>query len=216
MDPSYETIVDVMGLLWTLFAYLTHGVIVFLHVGLACFLLATGAHDTLRPDRASTWLRRLGAVGGAESSARIFGVLRLVLGLLLFAPLAVGAPMGISLAAGLGAFALLLWTERRLPIAERPVGRLVRRSAIGFAAVAALFMVWEGEDNLVLAADLMLPAVEWRNEELGWQLERDPLSPKVGDLAPDFELRDPEGVTRVRLSDFRGRRPVALVFGSYT
>ncbi len=48
------------------------------------------------------------------------------------------------------------------------------------------------------------------------QLESDPRSPKVGDLAPDSELQDPEGVTRVRLSDFRGKRPVALVFGSYT
>ena len=38
----------------------------------------------------------------------------------------------------------------------------------------------------------------------------------VGDHAPDFELQGPSGVTRVRLSDFRGERPVALVFGSYT
>jgi len=41
-------------------------------------------------------------------------------------------------------------------------------------------------------------------------------APKVGDLAPDFELQDPSGETAVRLSDFRGTRPVALVFGSYT
>lgn len=41
--------------------------------------------------------------------------------------------------------------------------------------------------------------------------------PKVGDLAPDFELpmlgmKD----TTVKLSSFRGVRPVALIFGSYT
>lgn len=45
----------------------------------------------------------------------------------------------------------------------------------------------------------------------------------VGDPAPDFALPevDPAGAGRgasglVRLSDFRGRVPVALVFGSYT
>jgi hypothetical protein len=39
----------------------------------------------------------------------------------------------------------------------------------------------------------------------------------VGDDAFDFELPrlDAPGGT-VRLADFRGRRPVALVFGSYT
>jgi hypothetical protein len=216
MDPSYENVVDVMGLLWTMAAYLVHGVIAIVHVSLACFLIGTGAHDLARPDRAGRWLRRLGAVAGAMPRVRAFGALRLVLGLLLFAPLAVGAPTAVSLVAGLGAFALLVWTERRLPMAERPAGRLIRNGSIGFAAVAALFMLWEREDNLTLAADVSLPATEWRSEEIAWQLERDPQSPKVGDLAPDFELQDPEGVTRVRLSDFRGKRPVALVFGSYT
>ena len=31
-----------------------------------------------------------------------------------------------------------------------------------------------------------------------------------------YELLDPEGVRATRLSEFRGQRPVALVFGSYT
>lgn len=39
---------------------------------------------------------------------------------------------------------------------------------------------------------------------------------KVGDLAPDFELNVRGGERKVRLSSFRGRKPVALVFGSYT
>lgn len=45
-------------------------------------------------------------------------------------------------------------------------------------------------------------------------------APSVGDLAPDFELRRLEdghaGDAKVRLSSFRGERPVALIFGSYT
>lgn len=44
-----------------------------------------------------------------------------------------------------------------------------------------------------------------------------PQPPKVGDLAPDFELPDaidPEKL--VRLSSFKGEKPVALIFGSHT
>jgi hypothetical protein len=49
-----------------------------------------------------------------------------------------------------------------------------------------------------------------------WHGRYGPLAPKEGDVAPDFELHDASGENAVRLSDFRGRRPVALVFGSFT
>ncbi|MEQ8764197.1 MAG: hypothetical protein RL885_09735 [Planctomycetota bacterium] len=41
-------------------------------------------------------------------------------------------------------------------------------------------------------------------------------APKVGELAPDFTLSPPKGGDPVTLSSFRGDRPVALIFGSYT
>ena len=53
-------------------------------------------------------------------------------------------------------------------------------------------------------------------KEKGWQGRFEPNAPKPGDLAPDFELRHVDGEKPVRLSDFRGKKPVALVFGSYT
>jgi hypothetical protein len=40
--------------------------------------------------------------------------------------------------------------------------------------------------------------------------------PTLGELAPDFELRSPDGRTSVRLSSFRGNKPVVLIFGSFT
>ena len=40
--------------------------------------------------------------------------------------------------------------------------------------------------------------------------------PSVGTMAPDFTLESPEGEELVRLSSFRGSKPVALIFGSYT
>lgn len=53
-------------------------------------------------------------------------------------------------------------------------------------------------------------------KEKGWQKRFEPNAPKPGDLAPDLQLRDVDGENLVRLSDFRGKKPVALVFGSYT
>jgi hypothetical protein len=38
----------------------------------------------------------------------------------------------------------------------------------------------------------------------------------AGDMAPDFTLRTLDRSGTVRLSSFRGQRPVVLVFGSYT
>ena len=53
-------------------------------------------------------------------------------------------------------------------------------------------------------------------EHKAWQKRHDELAPKAGDMAPDFELHDIEGQNPVRLSDFQGRKPVALIFGSFT
>ena len=39
---------------------------------------------------------------------------------------------------------------------------------------------------------------------------------KAGDPAPDFNLKLMHSEKRLALSSFQGKRPVALVFGSYT
>jgi hypothetical protein len=39
---------------------------------------------------------------------------------------------------------------------------------------------------------------------------------KIGDEAPDFSLETFDKKSRVQLSGFRGKKPVVLVFGSYT
>jgi hypothetical protein len=39
---------------------------------------------------------------------------------------------------------------------------------------------------------------------------------RVGTPAPDFRLRTLDGNSAVRLASYRGKKPVALVFGSYT
>lgn len=56
----------------------------------------------------------------------------------------------------------------------------------------------------------------YRKEHAAWQKKYDALAPRAGDLALDFELSDVKGEKSVRLSDFQGQMPVALVFGSFT
>jgi hypothetical protein len=38
----------------------------------------------------------------------------------------------------------------------------------------------------------------------------------LGDMAPDFKLKTLDGKRTIRLRQFRGKRPVVLIFGSYT
>lgn len=41
-------------------------------------------------------------------------------------------------------------------------------------------------------------------------------APKVGVPAPDFTLKTLDGEDEIRLSQFAGKQPVVLIFGSYT
>ena len=58
--------------------------------------------------------------------------------------------------------------------------------------------------------------VRFRKQFAKRQRELDRRAPKAGDLAPDFTLHDVAGSEAITLSDFRGKKSVALVFGSYT
>ena len=56
---------------------------------------------------------------------------------------------------------------------------------------------------------------QFRDKEVRWQKLHDANAPKVGDLAPDFELPAARGDGTAQLSLRRGK-PVALIFGSFT
>ena len=45
---------------------------------------------------------------------------------------------------------------------------------------------------------------------------RDETGPKEGDVPPDFNLKRMGSEDKVSLSSFKGKRPVGLIFGSYT
>lgn len=63
---------------------------------------------------------------------------------------------------------------------------------------------------------MVVNMVRLRKRFRAWQKKMDALAPKAGNAAPDFELRDTSGENVMHLSDFRGKKPVALAFGSYT
>jgi hypothetical protein len=58
--------------------------------------------------------------------------------------------------------------------------------------------------------------IKFRSKLMKRQMGLNKLAPKAGDLAPDFTLFDISGDESITLSNFRGLKPVALVFGSYT
>jgi peroxiredoxin len=58
--------------------------------------------------------------------------------------------------------------------------------------------------------------IAYRKRLMPAQKELNTNAPKMGDMAPDFTLNDVEGQNSVTLSNFRGKKPVALVFGSFT
>jgi len=100
----------------------------------------------------------------------------------------------------------------RNTLSVRAIGRRARHldtnedGRVQLTELAAMFATMdENGDNVLTATEIgsIRPVV--RNQ------------PKVGDVAPDFALplvKDRK--TLVKLSSFKGKKPVALIFGSYT
>ena len=62
----------------------------------------------------------------------------------------------------------------------------------------------------------MLKTLKYQKKHRDWQRQYDATAPKAGDNALDFELCDVRGENPVKLSDFRGKKSVVLIFGSFT
>jgi len=58
--------------------------------------------------------------------------------------------------------------------------------------------------------------IQNRREAAAWQKKFDARAPKAGDPAQDFTLYDIHGKNPIKLSDFRKKKPVVLIFGSFT
>ncbi len=50
-----------------------------------------------------------------------------------------------------------------------------------------------------------------------WQRRmRDDKAPKLGEVAPAFSLKSLDGKSEISLASFKAKKPVVLIFGSYT
>ena len=77
----------------------------------------------------------------------------------------------------------------------------------------------QAENHMTIIPELYDDAkfvIKYRKEKMNSQRRLDERAPKAGDLAPDFTLADVSGTNSITLSNFRGKKPVVLVFGSYT
>jgi hypothetical protein len=212
MPTEYETVVDATTLISSLVPVLIHLTMVAAQTFVAGFFVIQGAALLAKPDERSTLFDRFGALRSEGVSARVIGVIQLVSGALMLTPIALRWPWLVSMSATV----LALGTLVVFGPGASQLGRPMRRLAAIAAVLTLLFMCWERDDPNAQAFRILFKANEWRAHELEWQLTNDVRSPKVGDLAPDFELEDPSGRNSIKLSMFVGKRPVALVFGSYT
>ncbi len=58
--------------------------------------------------------------------------------------------------------------------------------------------------------------IGYRTRVMKAQKKLNAQAPRVGNLAPDFTLTDSRGEETITLSQFRGQKPVVLIFGSFT
>ncbi len=98
------------------------------------------------------------------------------------------------------------------------LGKILVGAAAVYALLTAVLYAWMkqppdrfawGMSKVPMITVMVLPFEPLWMKARGGHLE-------VGDAAPDFDLEALDKQSRVRLSSFRGVKPVILVFGSYT
>ncbi len=113
--------------------------------------------------------------------------------------------------------------SRRLRL---PRARLRSLAVICLAAASLPFAFGEEGVTVARAPEIVDPLVgadgfagqTVRDREMGMNLiqARGKNVPRVGQVAPDFALRTADGKQTIRLSSFKGQKPVVLIFGSHT
>jgi hypothetical protein len=205
-------------LLWTLLAYGLQLAFALTQLFLCVYLVIGGGLLLSGKESLGKWGSRFGFTPSpAKDKKPWVGWLMIVAGVALLLPFVAGAPYGLTIIATLLAIGLLLYVSQPLAKQGIRVGRLARKLVVCCAALVFCLTLWEGGDLIGMAKSVAVKAKYWRDKEVaGWQAENNPNAPKIGSLAPDFELTDHAGEKTVRLSDLRGGKPVVLVFGSFT
>ena len=205
-------------LVWTLLAYGLHLFFAIAQLLLCVYLITGGGLQLFSKGGSGKWSGRLGLTLYPERRKRhLVGWLMVIAGVLLVLPFLVGAPYWLAVVSSILAIALILALSGSLTKHQIRAGQFARKVLVLFAVLVFGLTLWEGNDLISLAKNIVVKAKYWRDKEVaGWQAEHNPNVPKIGEMAPDFMLSDQTGEKAVRLSAFRGKKPVVLVFGSFT
>lgn len=198
--------------------YGTHAYLAFAQVVLSLFLVANGAILLSNRKQLGKWAQRLGLMKNERHGQNsLYGWLMLGTGAALILPL-FGLPHWFAIIACPVSFYWIKALASGIDETDRKkTGSLVRKGLMISTVLILGFTIWEGRDLVRACWDITNKAAYWQNKEVhGWQKKNNPNVPKVGETAPNFELTDVTGTQTVRLSDFRGKRPVVLLFGSFT
>jgi len=213
MDPMVIKYLGLAGI-----TYGTHAFLAIAQMLLCFYLVANGVLLLSSKDSVGKLAGRFGLVAdieGEKNNSRSW--LMIGTGIALILPL-FGLTYWIAVIACPFAIIWIFYiTAGLVGPQERKTGNFMRKGLALSAVLIFGFTIWEGRDLVFAGYDVNYKAIYWRNKEVTvWQHENNPNVPKVGDIAPDFELSDNTGKKSVRLSDFRGKRPVVLLFGSFT
>ena len=209
-------VVKYVGLAWVVYGI--HTYLAFAQVVLSLFLMANGVILLKDRTQLGKWAQWFGLVPSGRLGQKPFnGWLMLITGVALILPL-FGLPHWFAVAAcPVGFYWVMALSGESDGTDRKKSGILVQKGLMVSAVLIFGFTIWEGKDLIKTAAVINYKAAYYQMTEVfGWQKKNNPNAPKVGEMAPDFELTDITGTQTVRLSDYRGKRPVVLLFGSFT
>ncbi|MCP4137041.1 MAG: hypothetical protein GY754_39095 [bacterium] len=148
-----------------------------------------------------------------KGSKKLAGVFEIFLGLLLIVPFATGYLQFFTYGAAL-VVAITMFFVSIISIRKNGI----KRTLLPVFILLASFFLCVGHYKIakIPTVYFMKNSLKWRAIEMSWQAHYNAAAPREGDGALDFELFDPAGKKKFRLSDYTGKKPVALIFGSFT
>jgi AhpC/TSA family len=198
--------------------YGTQAMLAISQIVLCVYLVASGILHLSSKEKVGKWAAILGLVITPKIKQKSWmSWLMIATGIAFILPL-LGLSYWIAvIACVIAIYCILSLTTGLGAQKEKQTGTIMRKGLALSAILIFGFTIWEGRDLVYVGFDVNYKAIYWRHLEVTvWQQDHNPNVPKVGEVAPDFELTDYTGTKTVRLSDFRGKKPVVLFFGSFT
>ena len=102
--------------------------------------------------------------------------------------------------------------DKRLNVAE--LKAYTKGRVPGFEKFESLFKAMDKNKDGEIDASEFEERQAALDKVRGWKKVNPPL--KVGEVAPTFKLKSLDGKSETNLASFKGKKPVVLIFGSYT